>query len=423
MAANLISHPRYGRGVIRQSRHRGFELYVEFQDGLARWVRLDEVQEITGLPSSVPSLPTLPPDEAFKSRRMVEAFRLGIVPYDSIEEFTFGREKEIEQLLSWLHSSQESTLLIVGEYGTGKTHLLNYAYWRALDEGFAVASVEMDPNEVPFHKPKRIYSHLVQAFRYRPMKGKQIQDFRDFLKEALAKGAFKNHIYFRCLIGKTSDETLWDWIEARESVARPWNPYNWGYSYLPNLYDYSTAANIYCYLLSALSWAAKEVLGLKGLLLLFDEAETIGMPLGYQLVKGYNFLKAIISTAKGETALLKPPNQTELNYCKYAEAVPFLYKQPSVLKLLFAFTPVVESDLPRIDLPPLPDDALKEVFEHICLLYDGAYNFLEGDLTIDTIFHRVTKHGGRTRMFVKGSVEALDLIRLNPGKMLDEVLR
>ena len=62
------------------------------------------------------------------------------------------------------------------------------------------------------------------------------------------------------------------------------------------------------------------------------------------------------------------------------------------------------------------------MFEHICLLYDSAYDFLEEDLTIDAVFRRVTTQSGRTRLFVKGSVEALDLIRLSHGKALDEVL-
>jgi hypothetical protein len=74
-------------------------------------------------------------------------------------------------------------------------------------------------------------------------------------------------------------------------------------------------------------------------------------------------------------------------------------------------------------LQPLSDAALKEVFENICLLYDSAYDFLEEDLTIDRIFKRVTAQGGRTRLFVKVVVEALDLARLNHGQPLDEVLQ
>lgn len=427
MSERIVNHPKYGRGEVKQSRYKGFELYVQFQDGLTRWVRLDEVEEMgTSSPlitTLLTSPPTPPTDEAFKSRRIVEAFRLGIVPHDCVDEFTFGRQDEIELLMDWLNSQEEATLLLVGEYGSGKTHLLNYAYGRALQEGFAVAYVEMDANEAPFHKPKRVYSRLVQTFRYRSKKDQQTKRFRDFLREVLAKGALKDHKYFGKLIGRESDETLWDWVEARELIIRPWSFYDWIYSCLPGLYDYSTAANIYCYLLNALGWAAKEVLGLKGLLLIFDEAEAVNVcDYTYQVEKSYNFLKALIRTADNDNMLSGVASKSGLYYCGVGDPIPFLYQQPSGLKLLFAFTPIyalswigeLQSAL-RIDLQPLTDDALKEVFEHVCLLYNSAYDSLEEGLTISAIFRRITIQGGRTRMFVKGSVEALDLVRLNYG--------
>jgi hypothetical protein len=361
---------------------------------------------------------------------MIEAFRCGIVPHDCVQDFTFGRDHEIQQLMEWLRDPDKSTLLLVGEYGTGKTHLLDYTYWYALHENFAAARVEMDPNEAPFHKPKRVYARLIQTFRFRSKTDGQFKGFRDFLKETLASGAFKDHEYFRHLIGRTSEENLWDWIEAREAGGKP-PDYSQlpspDYSQLPSMYDFSTAANIYCYLLSALGWAARKILGLSGLLLIFDEAEALDISYYYQLEKGRNFLRALIRTAKDDAQLLEPPyrSNTGLGYCgRRGQYIPFLYRQPSGLKLLFAFAQArFEIDGARIDLQPLSDAALKEVFKHICLLYNSAYEFLEEDLTIDRIFKRVTAQGGRTRLFVKGAVEALDLARLNHGQPLDEVLQ
>jgi len=436
MPEREVYHSKYGRGVVKQSRYKGFELQVTFEDGLTRWVRLDELTETGVTHPTPPVAPRVSPaftNERFKHRRIIEAYRLGIVPYDCVDEFTFGRDEETQLLMDWLDDPDKSTMLVVGEYGTGKTHLLHYAQGHALKKGFAVAWVKMDPNEAPFHKPKRVYSRLVQTFQFRSKQDGQLKDFRDLVKEALAQHDFKDHTYFRRLIGNTSDDTLWDWIEARESIVRPWDLYDWGYSALPGLYDYSTAVNIYCYLLSAIGWAAKEILGLKGLLLIFDEAETVDMPsYYYQSEKGLNFLKALIHTADNDDRLLERPCNTELDYCRVGvgPSIPFLYRQPGGLKLLFAFTPThtlnwtheLESAL-RINLEPLTDTTLKEVFEHICLLYDSAYDFLEEDLTIDAIFQQVTAQGGRTRLFIKGSVEALDLARFNSGQPLDEVLK
>ncbi len=453
MAERQVYHPKYGHGVVKKIRNKGFELYVTFEDGLPRWVRLDELPENEITPVTGPPGPPIPilSDERLKSRRMIEAFRLGIVPYDSVDEFTFGRDKETNKIMSWLNSNDESILLIIGEYGTGKTHLLHYAIGNAIQNGFAVAWVEMDPNESPFHKPKRVYNHLIKNFKYLDKQTGQLKSFRDFMKRAFAKGVFKDHIYFKHLI-EHNGEIFWEWVEGADSIPRPieWEENYWGYrvnryQFLPGLYDYSTAANIYCYLLSSLGWAAKLVFGLEGLLLVFDEAETVSMTnYPYQDTKAKNYLRALVRTASSEERLLGKPRESGFDYCGVGvgPSVPFLYKSPSGLKLLFAFTsldwnyeyvwdgssrrvPIIKEmdKMQRISLEPLSDDAFKEVFEHICLLYDGSYEFLEEDITIEKLFQKVNSESGRTRLFVKGSVEALDLVRLNSGKNLDEVLK
>ena len=80
-------------------------------------------------------------------------------------------------------------------------------------------------------------------------------------------------------------------------------------------------------------------------------------------------------------------------------------------------------DLPRIDLEPLSYESLKQVFEHICLLYDSAYDFLEEDIVIEEIFQSINRQDRGTRLFVKGSVEALDLARFHRDKSIDQVLQ
>lgn len=429
MANRAISHPKYGSGLVIDTRARGFELHVLFDDGLKRWVRLNELTD-AGLVTAAMPVATLAPspvsDAHLKSRRMLEAFRLGIVPYDCVDAFTFGREKEIEILENWL-KFDDSIMLFVGQYGTGKSHLLNYAYYYALQQGFAVAHVEMDPRESPFYKPKRVYSRLIQSFRYRSKEDGQLKDFQSFIKEALARNAFKDHDYFKHLIGNTTNTTVWDWIESREAaVARPWSLAHQNYLLLPKLEDFSTTANVYCYLLSGMGWAAKQILGLNGLVLVFDEAETLdSYYYTYQAYKSLNFLKALMRTANNESRLLGHPGGTGLSYRRsdIASTVPFLYKQPSGLKLIFAFTPLyslynldeIESAC-WVDLDPLADTALEEVFGQICLLYEEAYNFPFSKPENSAIFQRITEQSGRTRLFVKGSVEALDLIRLRQGE-------
>lgn len=426
-----IKHQRYGSGVVLKTRHNDFELYVIFSDGIKRWVRLDTLDEDSLQPSSrkkqVATSRKTRPGEDFKARRMVEAFRLGIVPWDCVGDFFFGREQESEFFMDWLHNNRESSLLLVGMYGAGKTHFLQYAINQAVDEGFAVANVEMDMNESTFFRPKRVFSRLVRTFKYRSPSDKKVKGFREFLKEALQYGVFKDHQYFNLLRGNLDSDEYWDWIEARESVIRPFD------SGLPGMYDYATAANIYCYLLSALGWAAKNVHKLKGLLLVFDEAESMESgQYSYQIEKGRNFVKALMRTAANDQNLRDNIDECGLQYCRktsITRKLPFIYRRQSGLKLLLAHTPTMalnwmheSKKASRLELQTLSDESLREVFEEIARLFDRAYDSINKDLTLHSAFQRIKPEDGHPRMLVKGSVEVLDLARFNSDRELSEIL-
>ena len=80
----------------------------------------------------------------------------------------------------------------------------------------------------------------------------------------------------------------------------------------------------------------------------------------------------------------------------------------------------------RIELEPLMEDAQKDLFQHIHRLYKCAYHDFKEDLrpdTVEAIFRRITGQSGLTRLFVKGTVEAFDLIRTGQmhGIEFDEV--
>jgi len=430
MADKETLHSRYGAGRVVGERYGGFEKRVLFRNGLERWIRLDDLKDVNRRRPESLTTPKFQhiPDEELSARQLIEAFRLGIVPYRHVEDFTLGRKREMEKLRKWLDMPSRSSLRVVGEYGAGKSHILAYARRRALRDGFAVASVDMDPNENPFHKPKRIYGRLVRSFRYVSRADHRERGFRDFLKAALGAGFLDDHRYFCRLV--QPDDDLWTWIEAREAAPRPVPNFDAKYRRYLSLFDFSNAANIYCYLISALGWAAREALGLKGLLLLFDEAETIGARgHTYQVQRGRHFITALIRMAANNRRLVKHPGITGLPYSRHASDIPFLYRIPCGVKLLFAFTPEVDwyriSELKRVplmELESLSVRALREVFEEICKFYREAYD-LAGDFNTGGLFTRLrSKRRNHTRTFVKGSVEALDLARFSPGKPPEEAL-
>lgn len=426
MADKETLHSGYGAGRVVGERYGGFEKRVLFRNGLERWIRLDDLEDVNrARPESFAHLDwQLLPDERLNARQLIEAFRLGIVPYRHVEDFTFGRRKEMNQLRYWLGAPSRSALRLVGEYGAGKSHLLAYARRRALREGFAVASVDMDPNESPFHKPKRIYGRLARSFRYVSRIDNRERGFRDFLQEVLGAGFLEDHRYFSRLA--QPDDDLWNWIEAHEAAPRPVPNFDSRYGRYFSLFDYSTATNLYCYLISALGWAAREALGLNGLLLLFDEAETINARgYTYQIQRGRHFITALIRMSRNDRLLVKHPGISGLAYTRHANDIPFLYRIPCGVKLLFAFTPEVDwyritelNRVPFMELKSLSVSVLREVFEQICKSYREAYG-LAGDFDTSRLFARLRSRRSHTRTFVKTSVEALDLERFFPGKPLE----
>ena len=149
----FVKHGAYGIGEVQKTRFGGFENFVEFEDGILRWIRQDELEFLSGA-TPVPTVEitepigSILPKERFEARKIIEALRLGIVSQGQVDKFTFGRDKAIGQIKEWLNTTDIGSLIISGEYGIGKTHLLDYLYSSVLKSNWAVAKVELDPNEL-----------------------------------------------------------------------------------------------------------------------------------------------------------------------------------------------------------------------------------------------------------------------------------
>jgi hypothetical protein len=418
MNKQVVYHPRYGRGIVQRTRKSGLEYRVRFDNGVECWLRTDEVELSTAPFRPVSKLVQAgTTQDTFTQRKVIEALRLGIVPDDGLRLFTVGREKEIAHLQKWLEHPKAAATLVTGTYGTGKTHLLNYFRLWALEAGYAVALVEMDPQETPFSKPKRVYSEIVRALRWK--EGSRKYGFRQLIERGLQQGLLQDNLYFQHL-RRYSDDRLWNWIQGLDGIPRPQdnNPI---LRKLPGLYDYSTAANIYCYLLSTLGWLCRSpAINLKGFLILFDESEALHAARGQSKERSVNLLDALITTANDDTMLLRTAAQTGFQYAGHASNVPFLYKNPSGLKLLFAFTSLdnlwisTELDaLAYLELEPLHAAKVNGVVDQLFKLYVHAYANSAHEINIDILKQLwVGKSFSSTRKMIKTLIEALDISRL-----------
>jgi hypothetical protein len=494
---DAVTHPAYGRGTVTGLRINGYEVRVGFGSfhlwvpareltaagGGLRIVREEpEGQEaappprpepgrasfdailrlLTGEPEkkeppkATPGVPAKAEPDRRKSHRpepkyrpgakvrpvpdmaALEAFRLGIVPLRHIKEWTVGREQEVAQVRTFLHDPAEGAILVEGAYGAGKSHLLNYLAGEAASEGFAVAMAGFDPSEATAAFPKKAYRRLVQGFSA-TVDGHHM-DFRGFLvavahrpnwREVLGDHWLLGPFLTRLETGKV-DEDDWEIVEARARGAGDG----------PTLHDYSTCANIYCNLVTALSRAAAEVLGMSGLAVLLDEAEVArNVMYRYQALRGVNFFRGLVLSANDDPALLDEErvrensvtsgSETRLVYSGHNRAA-YTTGIPAHLKVAFALTPGSLQDefrrtretIQRVSLDVLSMDDLRELFRRICDCFESVYGVHVGPRERDRLFRllstadRVTS----TRRFIKGAVETLDYVRFYPEGNVEQVI-
>lgn len=471
-----VEHRVYGKGVVRAFRHSGFECRVEFDLQILLWIPVSQLREIEqpkkmkphsmmssggkGLnngvvdSAAVPTHPvvdtpqpqklaqmkvprapledkqptpyvqhdiTVAPTSRFEARQMVESLRLGVVSENHATRFTLGRESIMEDLCRRLCEPESLPIVLTGEYGCGKTHLLDYLYGVIGERlGFAVARCSLDVNEVGLHQPKNVYRGFVKTFRFTDRDSGHVLDFAGFFKLREVRRILIDHDYFGCIDSDHIDVEVLHWITGQEDSTRPWLPVGRSFQYLPPLYPYQNAANIYTNLLTGLSYACRMVGG-RGLVLLFDEAEFLNGPFtAYQLARGRNFLDAIVRCVKEDSEIAEKPISTGLDFTRSARETSFLFRRGADLKVLFAFA---DSDIAdtssqlksahQIKLEPLDSSSYDAALVQVRNLYNQAYNtdFSSEEGDIQARWAQLQKHMESPRLFFKGCVEMFDLAR------------
>ena len=443
-SSKVVSHPVFGEGEVLDARWRGTELLVKFASGLRLWLPTRRVRLMAQFSDDMLDLgkSRFRSVDRIQACRMIEAFRLGIVPHQDVEAFTFGRDKEVEIIdsaLMRLNKGNGEVYLVEGEYGTGKTHLLEYIHHRALKAGMVTSLCQFDPQEVSPHRPKRVYREVVHNLRY--IKDDREHGFRDLLRQA-EELDLSDHVFFGPVLAKlrrldpahTENEVFWQWIEgestkeyATEQSSRHRVK---GGQRIPALYDFSTAGDFYCNILSGISWIAQQ-LGLKGFVLLIDEAETVTHLWDViYLTKSVNFMEGLVRTAQNDAELKRISDRMIHNRVK---PVPYVYRDPAML-LVFATTPnpydygyirIANRVQRKVELAPLEDRALIDLFATLVMIYQRAYpGFDISEFEQKKLFRDAAGSGAEgVRTFIKFCVEGLDVTRVKSGSATLDALR
>lgn len=385
----------------------------------------------------------------------LEALRLGVVPFEEPERMTVGRDSELALVDDDLAqaSEQGAARVFLGDYGTGKTHLLELIEHKALKANFLCARVTLDEEEVAPSHPQRVYRALCRGLRYPdgdvhgslaplferlrelPLKG-WLQpghaDYHAYLSPALA--------YHRALEPdeELSDELL-GWLQGQPSEpnmqleARLRNRTRVRGHRLYALKDYRPWAHLYSYLTGGLAVLARQA-GYAGLCLLFDEAEfyallsTRGREFA-DLVFGY-YVTAALGADRSHFALDSAKRGGHARHRSF----PPLFKERQPLYCAFALTEdprgvaglrniVGDDRLHR--LTPLALSHYQEMCLKVVELYREAYPKCKVGAEVQNPMGQVVYRGvergvlGNPRQVLKFVMELLDFSRLRRSEIPD----
>ncbi len=324
----------------------------------------------------------------------LEAMRLGVVPATDLEESTVGRDIELDIIRQDLAQCAVSGArrAFLGDYGLGKSHLLELIEQIALKQNFLVSKVTLDHADLSPSQPKRIYHEVMRNLIYpdrpnmlegiEPLLEKAIQN-EDVLRKYFAK-TDKTHplprtireqlngglhlylspalAYLRALSHPESiklpaycgDAVSWapkarhlliDWIEghptqSNQDINDELNQIHGRFPKIYSLLDYRPWAKIYGYILNGVSQLAKDV-GYAGLVIVVDEAEF------YSLLSAQNraFAKSLFQswshavTADEDGSLSCSDDELLVGGYGIQRELPARYSDNPGMYLVFAMTP------------------------------------------------------------------------------------
>jgi hypothetical protein len=240
--------------------------------------------------------------DVFSLRRAIERLRDGLFDSVAVNRLTMEEEqinKSFSKGLEALEKGKASHLCLCGSYGQGKSHTLTYLNHRALSQGYATSVVQLDIREIPFYQFSVVYRSVMEklslpggesfatAWKKRgdahslELLSEMPHRFRMILTAMLSKEKLKKESsewLEKALMGKDLPITQLKNILKYRDIE--------GYREKP----LSCRGNLpYVQMVQALGKLLKEM-GYKGLVLFFDEAESIAQGRVSHRVKSYEIL-------------------------------------------------------------------------------------------------------------------------------------
>lgn len=447
----IVTHPELGTGRLLRTHVGGYVWEVEFANG--RRFRLParefsqeslDAQEAPVRARPLVRLRKMPEMEQFTARQTIETLRFGIVPRADIETLTIGLETEQTSLVRALERTTTQggdALCIMGDYGYGKSHFIEFAAARAKRENMLVMKASLDLQETPPGNARQIYIALVNNIHYpddetdhtlRTLFQKALdapQVLREFEslcpRDALMCPLMVALHVMRDSGSQRAYEEALNYISGQKPQKDILHPF---VDKLPNLYANGPMARQYTYLLTGISVLAK-LCGYAGLAVLIDESELYSQLKNKQIERADEFFRAMIYAAVGT-------NKGRL----VEEDIPQDQRAPYDIVfapnagLLFAFAVTIDPEhmMPvddwlapsqqiRLDDNYLPKDIL-EFFKMLLQYHRHAYGYETPPERYREVILQASQHVSEAlrdrryniRLAIKAVVEVCDLLFLYP---------
>ena len=316
MIGETVEHPQYGRGKIVAIYRNGTEWMVRFESGLRfrrprkEFEEEQETQMTPAAPLPMPDVDPMPPDQ-FSARQLLEALRVGVAPAQHVKPLTIGLNEERASLadgLTQAHKEGGAVRAVIGDYGHGKSHIVELASQEALQKNFLVATASLDLQELPPHRSFDIYSGLMRNLRYpdddergleplmertafEPRYREQLSELTTAVNDPIAVGL--EAIYNT---SSTYQRKAWiQWLTGGRRLKTMNKAMPRGVKF-PSIYKIGHNARQIAYLLSGMS-VLSRLAGYSGLCVLIDEAESYSLLSAYQRPKASQFFNAVIYAA------------------------------------------------------------------------------------------------------------------------------
>ena len=389
------------------------------------------------------------------NKKICEAFRLGIVPGFAVQDITVGREAEITNVENWL-AKDSGSLMIIGQYGQGKSHIIRYIREKALNEGYLVAYCDIG-EESQMHKPKSVFNTLMKSLVFRNGEyNEKNSDLKIFLilysyfQKENDRVFLKNLSKFLKpgvddLIGRLKRNYSKNELDGNYFAS--FIDYLCGDDYTGNQYrfnqkiaihEYQTSASVICNILSSIGNMAASMNNsknsFKGLILIFDEGETIDSPayLSQQRTSGINLIRGLTEISNNNEELLREDisrssydgkyfgNKTNLVYSGMHKDTRFTNHKENHVKCLFAFVEgesevidiLEQHKVKKIVLNDFTSDEKNKLIYKIIEIYKKAYDYEVKNIEkLKNILIKKLEKSNNTRSVIKITMEALDLIK------------